>query len=177
MAAPTKCWGTLSAQPVHRSFWRADLARRAAGYGGPSPLLDWLVDQANLRDFRGAVNALCGGTLDPSLTLEELVVGLLTPDSPAEGRILKLATRILQAELDPGRLLLLARRERAERVLCWLVRGIPEEERTGTVPHLVEAFAARPPRGMGAVHYDYDFQRLIRKAASPARLRWKPPHT
>ena len=170
-------WGALSAQVPHRSFWRAGLVRRAEAYPGPTAVLDWLVDQANLRNFSGAVNAVCRGALDPSLTLEEIVVGLLAPDATAEGRILKLATRILQSELDLEKLLLFAKRERAERLLCWLVSGIPEQERRGTVPLLLAAFGQKPPRGEATVRFDYDFGRLIRKAATRTGARWKPART
>ena len=170
-------WGALSAQSAHRSFWRARLARKAEAYPGPTAVLDWLVDQANLRNFSGAVNAVCRGVLDPSLTLEEIVVGLLTPDATAEGRILKLATRILQSELDLEKLLLLAKRERAERLLSWLVSGIPEQERFGTVPSVLAVFGQSPPRGGARVRYDYDFGRLILKAATRTGARWKPART
>ncbi len=141
-------------------------------------MLDWLVDQANLRGYHGAFNAVTRGSIDPSLRLEEIVVGCLMPDAEADARVLKLVTRILQsAPLDVDRLVFLARRERAEPVLYWLVQGVPEPERTGAIPMLAQRYAARPPRGYRPPKYRYDFSRLVKKPAAPGRLRWKPEPT
>ncbi len=168
-------WGMYSAQTPHRSLWREGLRRRAVGHTGADPVVDWLVDQANLRGFGGAVNAVASSAPDPSLSLEEIVVGCLTPDALADGRVLKLVVRILQSDVVrlPA-LLLLARRERAEKVLCWLVMGVPAAERCGAVPGVRQHFEARPPRGYVPVSYAYDFARLNRKAAAAGKLRWKP---
>lgn len=165
-------------QTAHRSLWREALAVHAVGFTSEDPVLDWLVDQANLRGFRGASNAVARSTLRPELSVEEIVVGCLTPTAIADGRVLKLVVRMLQSgEVEVPRLLLLARRERAERLLYWLVRGAPEEERTGALVRLYQHFETKPPRGYVPVRYAYDFGRLRRKPATAGHLRWKPAPT
>jgi hypothetical protein len=100
-------YAELSHQPAHRSFWWGSLQRRAAGV----PVEDWLIHQANLRDFRGAALADPWEVpIDPSVTLADIAVGLLAPQAEVEGRALKLVLRILQSELlDPHALVLRAR--------------------------------------------------------------------
>jgi hypothetical protein len=147
-------------RPAPFSFWRLGLERRAGG----RPLQDWLVEQANLRGYRGAYNREgSSGPLEPTLTLEEIVVGLCAPQAPAEGRIFKLVLRILQSgKVDAARLLALARREMATPVLWWLLEVTPASERSAPVEELRSAFAG-PPRGYRALDFDYDSQRLVRR--------------
>jgi hypothetical protein len=147
-------------RPAPYSFWRAGLERRA----GPVPLQDWLVEQANLRGFHGAYNrADPTGPVDPELTLEDIVVALLAPQAPAEGRIFKLVLRILQSgKVDGRHLAWLARRELAEPVLFWLLVRVPEVERTDAVRG-IRASLGGPPRGYADLDYDYDPTRLVRR--------------
>lgn len=171
-------WDHFTLQTAHRSIWRERFAVHAVAHTSADPVLDWLVDQANLRGFCGAVNAVARSELYPGLSIEEIVVGCLTPDAVADGRVLKLVVRILQSnDVDVPGLLLLARRERAERLLYWLVGGTPEEERTGALPRLCDHFEALPPRGYVPVRYAYDFGRLRKRAATAGHLRWKPAPT
>ena len=74
-------------------------------------------------------------------------------------------------------LLLLAKREKAERILHWLVMGVPEGETRGAVRRLRGYFEAHPPRGTAKVVYRYDFGRLVDKHARRGHLRWKPTPT
>lgn len=130
---------------------------------------EYLVDQANLRGFLGAYSARGPrGTIDPELSLEDIVVGLLQPHAPAEVRIIKLVVRILQhPALEVSRLLFYARRERALDPLAWIVAPIPDVERTATIDALTEALAANPPRAPRPPSLRYDPSRLIRKRARP----------
>lgn len=172
MQRPARTLAEACRQPAFRSLWYERL-RRQAGSGPPH---DWLIDQANLRGFHGAYNSkVHAESPDRSLTDEELLVGLLSPHAPADGRTLKLVVRMLQSSrLNPRRLELLARRERASGVLHWLLRLIPESERTESVRELQKIFAT-PPRGDRGVAYDYDPQRLVRRPATREQLwRTKP---
>jgi len=161
-----KTFGELASQPAPKSFWRRALARVA----GDRPLEDYLIEQANLRGFWGAYLAEAPRSgKNPALGSEEIVVGLLAPQSSADARVLKLVTRILQSgQVDEARLLLLARREKAEGVLQWLIRGIPQPERTATIDRLERALAkARSPR---APVLDYSFGRLVKRPATAGDL-------
>jgi hypothetical protein len=80
---------------------------------------------------------------DPSVTLEAIVCGLLQPHGVADGRLFKLVVRILQSgQVDTRALSALARRERSDHVLAWLLDRVPEAERNGP---LEEARAAIRP--------------------------------
>ena len=126
-----------------------------------------LVDQSNLRGFRGAVSSRDDlGQLDPNLGLEEIVVGLLMPQAPAEVRIFKLVTRILQSgQLDLNHLLMLARRERALEMLDWLIHLVPDGERTDAINELTRRLEADPPRSRLRPELEFDPRRLARKPA------------
>lgn len=159
-------FGEVSRQPAPRSFWRKALERRAS----PQRLEDWLVDQANLRGFWGAFRreppAMAS---DQDLALEELVVALLSPQSVAETRHFKLALRILQSgRCDPTRLWRLARREKAEDLLNWLLQGLPDSERFPAIRLLLDA--APPQRAPRPPDIHYDFGRLVRRPARAADL-------
>lgn len=121
-----------------------------------------LIAQANHRGFFGAYSPTSGETpLDAALTLEEIVVGLLQPQAPAEGRVLKLVLRILQSgKCDSERLLLLARRERADVALAWLVSHVPDSECTHPIKELCDKLSARPPRERRVPALSYDWRRL-----------------
>lgn len=149
-------------QPPHRSLWRAGLERRAHGV----PLDDWLVEQANKRGWYGAYQARPSDEpLDPALTPEEIIVGLAQPHAPADVRTLKLIVRILQAGVvDPDRLRRLARRERADFVLHWLLVQVPGEERTPPLERVAAEFR-EPPRGYRPPRFRWDPRRLIRRPA------------
>ena len=72
---------------------------------------------------------------------------------------------IQRGELDPPRLWLEARKERADSVLFWLLQQVPVEERTAAVEQIA---AAQPiaPRGYRPLPIQYDARRLIRRPAS-----------
>lgn len=155
-------------QPEFRSLWYQGLARRAVDI----PVHDWLIAQANGRGFHGAFGVTQVASVDRSLSLEDIVVGLLAPSAPADGRTLKLVLRILQSgRIDTKLLLLLSKRERAEPMLYWLLQRIPAEERNEAIEQLRRCFAT-PPRGYRPVDYDYDSRRLIRRPASKGKL-WR----
>jgi hypothetical protein len=162
----------MSRLPAHRSLWYASLVRRAAA----APVHDWLVEQANLRGFFGAYGSQSyADSPDPSLELEEVIVGLLAPQAPADGRTLKLVVRMLQSgQVNADRLRHWARRERAEGILYWLLDLVPQEELT---PELIEirAHFTKPPRGHRGVEYAYDPQRLVRRPATRDHL-WRTKH-
>jgi len=140
--------------------WRNPrLAARAA----PWALDTWLIAQANLRNLRGARVDGSLPELDPTLTLQEIVLGLCAAQAPADGRISKLVLRILQSgQLDGPHLHWLARRERADRALHWLLGLVPPVERTAPVEELARLFAT-PPRGYRPPDFLYDPERLIRR--------------
>ncbi|MBI3180712.1 MAG: hypothetical protein HYZ28_01070 [Myxococcales bacterium] len=160
--------GEIARQPAPRSFWRQRLALRAS----PTSVEDYLVDEANLRGFWGAYRREPSSRgIDGLLRLEEIVVGLMAPQAPAEPRHLKLVLRILQSDaVEARRLWLLAKREKAEDTLRWLLQNLPVEERTPRTEALMQQAprprAPRPPR------LDYDFRRLIRRPATAKEL-WK----
>jgi len=162
-------FGAAARQPAHRSLWFDRLKRRARGV----PVEDWLVHQANLRGFHGMyLRDPPQVPLDPDLSLEEIVIGLLSPAAELDGRALKLVVRILQsAQVQLPRLCYLARAERAEAPLFWLVSNAPASERTGAMAALARHWTA-PPRGFHGIHYDYDFSRLERRRASREQL-WR----
>jgi hypothetical protein len=147
--APTL--GSLSANPAHRSFFRERLQRLA----GPRRLEDWLVEEANVRGHLGAVGPqVPERTPTPAVSDADLVVALLMPHSEVDGRIFKLVVRLLQrAPIDPSLLWFHARRERADRVLYWLLNLVPDTERTAPVLALLEA-CPTPPRGYRGVRFD-----------------------
>lgn len=128
------------------------------------PVEEYLIDQANLRGFFGAFSDRDDlGVLDVDLRLEEIIVGLLQPHAPADPRVVKLVVRILQrGSIDPERLLLLAKRERALPVLAWIVDLIPPEERVGSVVPIGERIARTPPRETRRPRMRYDPDRLMR---------------
>lgn len=72
---------------------------------------------------------------------------------------------VQSGRLDLRRLRLLAKREKADAVLCWLVTQIPEPEVTSPVRDLRQFYALEPPRGGARVNYRYDFGRLIKRPA------------
>ena len=133
--------------------------------GGRDPAHEYLIDQANLRGYRGAYsNRSDLGTEDPKLSLEEIVVGLLQPAAPAEPRVLKLVVRILQSgRLDLRRLHLLSRRERALANLAWLLEQVPPEERTAPIGELAVLLENQPPRESRRPTLRYDPSRLLRR--------------
>jgi hypothetical protein len=139
------------------------LADRAGARG----VHEYLIDQANLRGFLGAYSDRTDlGGIDPQLDLEDIVVGLLMPHAPAEARAVKLVVRILQSgRCEKDRLLLRARRERADPVLAWVLDLIPEEERNEPIRILTAAMAERPPRETRRPRIRYEPSRLIRRRA------------
>ncbi len=163
MSVPT--YAERTGLPAHIS-----LARRALGPDAH----EYLIDQANLRGYLGAWTARDHGTLDDSLGLEEIVVGLLHPAAPLEARVLKLIVRILQSgDLDLPRLHLEARRERALAHLAWLVELVPAPERNEPVRELERLIASHPPRQTVRPAYNYSPNRLLgrrnRSALRPDR--------
>jgi hypothetical protein len=144
----------VTEQAPHWSLLEFQL-RRLAGPG--VDLSDWLIDQANLRGFRGAFNAHpVALALEPALSLEALVVGLLRPRAVADARVFKLVVRLLQSgQVSPGRLHLEARRERVEHVLHWLLGLVPHEERNAALEAVAAPFLARP-RGYRGVNFKYE---------------------
>ncbi len=156
-------------QTAPRSLWRSSLAARAR----PLSAHEYRIDEANLRGFLGAYRA---GSIeraaDPSFSLEDVVVGLLSPHAPAEARIFKLVLRILQSgRLSPATLIFRAKRERALGTLYWLLQQVPPEEKNESVQGLL-AMLARPPRGYRPLFYGYDPQRLVRRPARKEDL-WR----
>lgn len=169
MEAEVPTLAQVCRQPAPRSLWYRRLRQRA----GQAPVHAWLIEQANLRGFHGAYNAQAyGAQVDPALTLEDIVVGLLSPQAPADGRTFKLVVRILQSgQLDADCLALQARRERAEGVLHWLLHLVPSAEHTPALVALREKFAMSP-RGNRGVQYVYDAERLVRRPAGRQQL-WR----
>ncbi len=128
---------------------------------------EYLVDQANRRGFLGAFSTRSDvGALDPNLELEDLVVGLLQPEAPAEVRVVKLVVRMLQSgRLDAKKLWLRARRERADRTLAWVLRLIPESEQNAEIRDLLVELDTHPPREVREPDVRYDPTRLVRRKA------------
>ncbi len=160
---PPATLGMLSANPAHRSFFRERLQRLAGARG----LEDWLVEEANVRGYLGAVGASVPDR-EPTQALADadLIVALLMPHSEVDGRIFKLVVRMLQgAAIDPQLLWFYARRERADRVLYWLLNLVPEAERTERLV-AVMAGCPTPPRGFSGVRFNYSSARLLRRPAT-----------
>lgn len=152
-------YGEKLSVPPHRSFFRDALAQRAA----PQGVQEYLIEQANARGFLGAYTAASElPAIDENLDLEDIVVGLLQPQAPAEVRVIKLVVRILQSgRLDLDRLLLRARRERADASLAWILEIIPEVEVGPPVRALRERSRERPPRETRRPAIRYDPRRLL----------------
>ncbi|MCC7385842.1 MAG: hypothetical protein IT384_28595 [Deltaproteobacteria bacterium] len=159
-------YGERLSVPAHRSFFRDAIARRAA----PLPVHEYLIDQANLRGFFGAYSSRSEsdkGPVDPDLESEDIVVGLLQPHAPAEARVVKLIVRILQSgQLDPTRLWLRARRERADACLAWVLDLVPEPERNVAVREIAAALEVHSPRQTRRPRFHYAPERLVRRKAS-----------
>jgi hypothetical protein len=155
-------FGELSATPRHRSFFRLKLQEIA----GARPLDEWLVEEANVRGYFGAVGV--GELTRPptdGLSDEALIVAILMPHTPADGRLFKLVLRMVQrAQIDVARLWFWAKREQADGVLFWLLSRVPEAEMTPSVVHVLSG--QRRPRGYRPLNYNYDTQRLIRRVAT-----------
>jgi hypothetical protein len=152
--------------PAHRSFFRDALSARS----NRESVHEYLIDQANLRGFLGAFSDRSDlGEPDPTLEIEDIVVGLLQPHAPAEARVVKLVVRILQAQrIDAKRLLFRARRERADTTLAWIIGLVPVEEQRGAIVELQRELRARPPRDTRRPAIRYDPRRLVpRKASLP----------
>ena len=134
---------------------------------------DWLVEEANVRGFLGAVGAaIPDRAASPGVTDIDLVVALLMPHAAADGRVFKLIVRLLQkVEVDARRVWLCARREQADRALYWLLQQVPGSERVGGVASLLEA-APVAPRGYRPLKFNYDGRRLLRRPATKESL-WK----
>lgn len=153
--------------PLH---WSAFWNRLSSRAGGAAQVTNWLIAQANARGFHGAV-VNREEPVDASLELEDLVVGLLMPHAELDARVIKLVVRLLQSpRLDASRLAFRARRERADLALSWVLSLIPEVERT--LPVVAVATALRAPRGAARVRFNYDPQRLVRRAATKDLL-WR----
>ena len=157
--------------PLHWSAFRLDLVRRA---GGPLQVANWLIAQANARGFHGAyVNR--EEAVDPSLGLEDLIVGLLMPHAELDARIVKLVVRVLQSgQLDATKLAFRARRERADIALAWVLRLVPEGERNAPLEAIARLL--RAPRGGAQIRFNYDSQRLVRRPATREQL-WRAKHS
>ena len=167
MSLPTLTFAQAARQPTHWSAFWARLGRFAGGAPG---VTDWLIAQANVRNFHGAFVTL-ETPLESSLSLEDLIVGLLMPHAELDARVIKLVVRILQSgQLDAAKLAFRARRERADIALTWVLELIPESERT-TATRLI-AGSLQPPRGASSVRFNYDAGRLIRRLASKGQL-WR----
>jgi hypothetical protein len=134
---------------------------------GDRPLDEWLVEEANVRGYLGAVGpSIPDRTATAALSDEALIVALLMPHSPVDGRLFKLVVRMLQrAALDPKALWFQARRERADRVLYWLLQRVPESERTEGI-QVAQLACPAAPRGYQGVRFNYDGSRLVRRPAT-----------
>ena len=167
MPRPTLTFAQATRQPTHWSVFWARLSRLA---GGAPQVTDWLISQANVRGFHGAFVAL-ETDLESSLSLDDLVVGLLMPHAELDARVIKLVVRILQSgQVDAAKLAFHARRERADIALTWVLELLPEPERTAET-RLIAA-SLRPPRGGSPVRFNSDAGRLIRRPASKGQL-WR----
>ncbi len=157
--------------PLHWSGFWTSLCRRA---GGAEQVTNWLIAQANARGFHGAV-VTREDPIDQTLTLEDLVVGLLVPQGELDARIVKLVVRLLQSPLlDAPRLAFRARRERADIALAWVLALVPQTERTPSLEAAGKAL--RPPRGEARISFNYDSQRLVRRPATRDNL-WRAKHS
>jgi hypothetical protein len=112
------------------------------------------------------------GPPTPGLSNEELVVALLMPQAEADARTWKLVVRMLQSErLEVSPLATLARHERAEVMLHWLLGKLPPSERTGGIEAV--AAALRPARGGSTIKVVWDPSRLVKRVATGEKL-WRP---
>jgi hypothetical protein len=148
---------------THRSLFR----ERLQGLARSCPLVDWLVQEANLRGYFGATGPeVPERPRANALSDEQLIVALLMPHGCLDVRLFKLVLRILQqGDLDPSVLWLEARKERAESTLYWLLGRVPGEELTPGV-EAVMAAQPHPPRGYRPLPIDYDPRRLLRRVAT-----------
>jgi hypothetical protein len=163
LVKPHATLGMLSANPAHRSFFRERLTRLAGARG----LEDWLLEEANVRGHLGAVGTSVPER-DPTRAVSDadLIVALLMPHNEVDGRLFKLVVRMLQrAPIDPQLLWFHARRERADRVLYWLLNLVPEAERTERLGALMAACPAQP-RGYVGLRFNYANARLLRRPAT-----------
>lgn len=164
MEHSTSTFGERCGRLPHQSFFRRRILARSRADLGPDPVHEYLVDQANARGFLGAYSDREPAAVDPDLTAEDIIVGLLQPHAPCEPRILKLVVRAIQSgRLDPDRLVFRAKRERALAVLRWLTSLIPEPERNESVVRLAEVLASTPARDERPPRIEYDPMRLLRK--------------
>lgn len=168
----SRTYAEAAGSTPHRSFFRERLRRRARSSSearGPDPVHEYLIDQANLRGHLGAASARADlGAIDPELTIEELVVGLLQPHAPAEARVVKLVVRILQSgAVDLDRLLFFSKRERALSNLAWVLALVPPSERNEPLSALADRLGANPPRERRRPHVRFAPERLLKR---PARL-------
>jgi hypothetical protein len=148
---------------MHRSFFRERLQRLA----GDRSIVDWLVEEANVRGHFGVTTLeVPTRAPTPGLSNEEIVAGLLMPHGELDTRLFKLVLRMIQrGPIDPRKLWLEARKERADPLLFWLLERVPTEERT---PGVERVTAAHPlvPRGYRPLPIHYDPRRLIRRPAT-----------
>ncbi len=162
-------FGEVSASPAHRSILRAHLQREA----GARAVDDWLVEEANLRGWFGATGLqVPDRPICPWLPSEALLAALLMPHGPMDVRLFKLVLRMLQSgQLEPLRVWLEAKKERADHTLYWLLERVPEEERNAAV-EAVRAAHPAPPRGYRPLPISYDPSRLIKRPATKESL-WR----
>lgn len=152
-----------ASQTAHRSFFRERWER----FASPRPLVDWLVEEANVRGYFGVTTLhVPERAPTPGLSDEELVAALLMPHGPLDVRLFTLVVRMIQrGRMEPSRLWLEARKERADSTLYWLLQLVPTEERTPSLKHMAAA-QPRPPRGYRPLPIVYDARRLVRRAAT-----------
>lgn len=153
----------------HRSLFRDRLQRLA----GDRPLVDWLVEEANVRGCFGVTTReVPDRPPTPGLSDEQLIAALLMPHGPLDVRLFKLVVRLIQrGTLEPKRAWLEARKERAESTLYWLLQRVPDAERTPPVQQLIAAQSS-PPRGYRPLPIEYDARRLLRRPAT-AESTWR----
>ena len=115
--------GAITAQTPHLSLLRRRFERLAGDRG----VHVWLMDEANRRGYFGAFNADRPQVpLTPEVSDEQLIVGLLMPQAEADARTWKLVVRMLQSgRVRFAELTFLARLERADMLLYWLVHQVP----------------------------------------------------
>jgi hypothetical protein len=155
-------------EPLARSFFYEKIRAFAA----PRQPHAWLIDEANRRGFHGAFNSdREERPADARLSLEDIVVGLLSPHAEKDARTLKLVLRILQSgQLNLTLLLFRARRERSAKALWWLLQKTPESERNTAVSSLLQQFG-EAPRGYRDLNFVFDPARLIKRPATRGALR------
>lgn len=130
-------------------------------------MVDWLVDEANIRGHFG-VTATNVPERPAALWLsnEQLIAALLMPHGPLDVRLFTLVIRMIQrGAVTPKALWLEARKERADWALYWLLQRVPAAERTAEVEQ-VAAAQPNPPRGYRPLPIEYDARRLLRRAAT-----------